>query len=182
MIARSVAVGMTATCVLLASGCSSDDSPDVARSQSASTTPSATVLTPAAAAERDALTAYRGMWATFVEAGRTSDPEYPDLRTYASGQALRLIASSLFTDRDQRKVTKGDLVLNPKVSVAKPTTAPTEVEIVDCVDSTKWLKYKASGGLWDDKPGGKHRNTATVKSTDGVWKVDSFILEGAGTC
>ena len=52
----------------------------------------------------------------------------------------------------------------------------------DCVDDTNWLEYKKSGELWDNEPGGKHHNTATVTLTDGVWKVSSFTLEVKGTC
>src|SRR5262249_12993486 len=155
--------GLVVASVLLGAGCSSDGSggtPAGTPSATASSTPS---LGPREAAERDALAAYRGMWDAFVEAGKASDPDAPDLRKYASDQALRLIVSSLYTDREQGKITKGDLVLNPKVSEVKPAPGPTEATVLDCVDSTNWLKYKASGGLVDDKPGGKHRTTATVK-------------------
>ncbi|MGC9667450.1 hypothetical protein ACNTMW_12945, partial [Planosporangium sp. 12N6] len=177
-----VLVGVVAGIVLLGAGCQSGksgDTPTKTPSAASSATPS---LGPSAAAARDALTAYRGMWNAFVEAAKTSDPDAPDLGKYASGQALRLIASGLYADRSQGKVTKGDVVLNPKVTDAKPAQAPTEVTVLDCVDSTKWLEYKASGELWDDKPGGKHRTTATVKLSDGTWKVSSFILEESGTC
>ncbi|TCB91672.1 hypothetical protein E0H26_25430 [Micromonospora zingiberis] len=122
------------------------------------------------------------MWDAFVEAGKVSDPDAPGLRRFASDQALRLIVSSLHTNREQGKVIKGDLVLDPQVTEVKPAESPTEVTVLDCVDSTNWLEYKVSGGLWDDEPGGKHRTTATVKVTDGTWKVSSFILEEPGTC
>lgn len=181
MFTRPVLVGLVVASALLGAGCSSDEPKTAPATQppSPSATPS---LGPSAAAERDALAAYRGMWNAFVEAAKTSDPVAPNLRQYASDQALKLIASSLYTDRDQGRVTKGDLVLNPQVTGVKPPQAPTEVTVVDCVDSTNWLQYKASGGLWDDKPGGKHRTTATVKSSAGTWKVSSFILEDSGTC
>ncbi|MDI6104366.1 hypothetical protein QLQ12_37825 [Actinoplanes sp. NEAU-A12] len=133
-------------------------------------------------AERDALTAYRGMWSAFVEAAKTSDAEAPQLREYASDQALSLIVSGLLTDHAQGKITKGDLAVNPKATEVKPEQSPTEVTVLDCVDSTKWLEYKSSGELWDDEPGSKHRTTATVKRSDDTWKVSSFILEESGTC
>lgn len=182
MFTRQLVVGLVAASVLLGSGCSSNESGDPPAgtpSTSASPTPS---LGPREIAERDALAAYRGMWDAFVEAAKTSDPDAPDLRRYASDQALRLIVSSLYTDREQKKVTKGDLVLNPKVTDVKPAQAPTEAAVLDCVDSTNWVKHKASGGLVDDEPGGKHRTTATVKFADATWKVSSFILEESGTC
>ncbi|RZU48771.1 hypothetical protein EV385_0495 [Krasilnikovia cinnamomea] len=181
MFTRPVLVGLVAASVLLGAGCSSGKpkGAPVPQPPSTSSTPS---LEPGATAERDALIAYRGMWSAFVEAAKTSDPEAPDLGKYASDQALRLIASGLYTDRDQGKVTKGNLILSPKVTGVKPAQAPTEVTVLDCVDSTKWLEYKVSGEPWDDKPGGKHRTTATVKNSDGTWKVSSFILEESGTC
>ena len=160
---RPVLVGVAVGVLLVGAGCSPDKpsgAPKATASPSAFTAPSAL---PSDTAERDAVIAYRGMWSAVVEAAKTSDPEAPDLRTYASDQALRLVASSLYTDRDLGKVTKGNLVLNPKVTNVKPAQAPKEVTILDCVDSTKWLKSKASGGLWDNEPGGKHRTTATER-------------------
>ncbi|RZU51278.1 hypothetical protein EV385_3088 [Krasilnikovia cinnamomea] len=181
MFTRPVLVGFVAASVLLSAACSSDN-PKVAPATQQPSPSALPSLGPNAAAERDALIAYRGMWSAVVEAAKTSDPEAPGVRKYAMDQALRLITSSLYTDREQGKVTKGDLVLNPKVTGAKPAQAPNEVTVLDCVDSTKWLKYKTTGGLADDKPGGKHRTTATVKLTGNTWKVSSFLLEESGTC
>ncbi|GIF04641.1 hypothetical protein [Actinoplanes siamensis] len=180
MIARPVMVGLTATFVLLTTGCGSEKPADSPIRQPSPTR--SVAASPESAGESAALAAYRGMWASFVEAATTSDPEFAGLREHAAGQALRLITSSLYTDHDQKRVTKGDLTLNPKVTLMKPPDAPTEVTIVDCVDSTKWLKYKVNGGLADDEPGGRHRNTATVKNTNGTWRVESFTLEESGTC
>jgi hypothetical protein len=179
---RRILIGLIAATVLVGAGCASD------KPESASITPppappsTEPSLEPSAAAERDALSAYRGMWSAFVEAAKTSDAEDPALRSYASDQALSLIASGLISDREQGRVTKGDLILNPTVTEVKPAQAPSEATVLDCVDSTKWLLYRTSGELWDNEPGGKHRTTATVKRSDGTWKVSSFILEESGTC
>lgn len=180
MSTRPVWVGLVVVPTLLIAGCGSA-TPESAPSDPplTSATPS---LEPTGVASQDALEAYRGMWGAFVEAAKTSDPDAPDLRIHASGQALKLIVSSLYSNRDQGKVTLGDLDIDPKVTEVKPAQAPTEMAVLDCVDSTNWLEYKSSGGLWDDKPGGKHRTTATVVLTDSTWKVSSFILEESGTC
>jgi hypothetical protein len=122
------------------------------------------------------------MWDAFVAAAVTSDPDAPEIRKHATDQALRLIVGALVTNREQKQVIRGDLVIDPKVTAAKPPEAPTEVTILDCVNDEKWLEYKASGGLVNDRPGGKHRTTATVKKTNDEWKVSSFILEDSGTC
>jgi len=180
--ARQLVVGLVAVSVLLGAGCSSDKrgrTPLKTPSPSASATPS---LGPGAAAERDALVAYRGMWDAFVEAGKVSDPDAPDLRKYASDKALSLIVSALHTNREQKEVILGELKIDPRVTALKPTDAPTEATVVDCVNDEKWLEYKASGGLANDVPGGKHRTTATVQRGTEGWKVSSFILEGSGTC
>lgn len=129
-----------------------------------------------------ALVAYRGMWHAFVDAAKTSNPDASDLRTYASGQALRLIVGDLVTNRAQKKVVLGNLVINPSLAAVSPSSSPTQASIVDCVDDTHWLVYKASGGLYNNVPGGKHHTTATAKLTDGAWKVDSFFLDRPGTC
>lgn len=144
--------------------------------------PSSVSPTVSVGAESDAVAAYRGMWNAFVEAGKTSDPDAPAIRRYATGKALRLIVSALVTNREQKRVIRGDLVIDPRVTAATPPTAPTEVTVLDCVNDEKWLVYRASGGLADDEPGGKHRTTATVTRLGGTWKVSSFTLEDTGTC
>jgi len=179
---RPVLVGLVAASVLVGAGCSSDKPQNVTPRSPMAPSPATPSLGPSAAAERDAVSAYRSMWNAVVEAGKTSNPEHPELPKFASDQALRLIVSSLYTDRDQKRVSQGELKIDPKVTGLKPAGAPTEATILDCVNDEKWLKYKASGGLVNDVPGGKHRTTATVKRTAEGWKVASFILREAGTC
>jgi hypothetical protein len=182
VLTRPVLVCLIAASVLLGAGCSSDEPkpvPATPPSPSPSATPS---LGPSAVAEQDALTAYRGMWDAFVEAAKTSDSDAPDIRKYASDQALKLIFTSLYSDRSNQHITQGELHIEPKVTALKPVDVPAEATIADCVNDETWLKYKASGGLVDDVPGGKHRTTATVKRTADGWKVASFILREKGTC
>lgn len=161
---------------LTLAGCTSDDPGSKPSTAPLSAGPGASASN--TGAEDAAVAAYREMWAAFAEAAKTSDPDAPDIRKYASDNALKLIVGGLVTNRSQGKVVKGDLVLNPKATVV----SPAEETILDCVDATHWLEYKANGELWDNKPGGKHRTTATVKNVDGTWKVSSFNLEGTGTC
>lgn len=162
-------------------GCSKkDDAPD-AESTPTSAAPASSADS-RSAAERDAITAYRGMWDAFVAAGKTADPDAPALRTYASDDALKLIVAALLQHRQNQQVILGDLVIDPKATEARPADAPTEVTILDCVNDEKWLVYKASGGLADDEPGGKHQTTAAVVRSGGTWKVKSFELGRSGTC
>jgi len=169
---------LAATVVLLVAvtGCSSSARSDRPPDRQPASSPPA--LDARSLAERDAVSAYRGMWAALVEAARTSDPDAPALRMYAAGDALKLVVGGLVSNREQGKVIKGEVALAPTVSV----TTPTEAAVTDCVDSTGWLEYKTSGELWDDRPGGRHRTSATVQVIDSVWKVSAFTLEGSGTC
>lgn len=180
---RAVRTGLAAGLMAVAvfgAGCGSGDRS--ANGDAATQFPSPSGFDRAAEAEEAALAAYRGMWKAFVDAARTSDPEAPDLRKYASDQALQLISGSLYSDRSSQLTTQGELNTAPTVVELKPSDAPVEAAILDCVNDEKWLKYRASGGLVNDVPGGRHRTMATVKSTPDGWKVASFILRERGTC
>ncbi|MBN1173887.1 MAG: hypothetical protein JXA67_17070 [Micromonosporaceae bacterium] len=122
------------------------------------------------------------MWDAWVEAGKTSNPDAPALRTYTSGDALKLIVSALATNQHNQHVSLGNVVLDPKVSEVKPPEAPTVATVKDCVNTENWLNYKASGGLVDNVPGGRRLMTATVSAVDGTWKVSAFQLGRVGTC
>jgi hypothetical protein len=176
MISIIVAVLLTVTMTACDSGKSS---PGASRT-AGSTSPAS--LTPAAAAERDALAAYRGMWDAWVEAGKTSNPDEPALRTHISGEALKLIVKALVTNQHNQHVSLGNVVLDPKVTEVKPPEAPTVATVKDCVNTENWLNYKASGGLVDNVPGGRRVMTATVSAADGAWKVSAFQLGRVGTC
>jgi hypothetical protein len=179
---RRVLVGVVAVATLVAgSGCGAHPSFSPTRTPRPAGSPSPSPA-PSEVAANDAVAAYQGMWTAVVAASAVPDPDAPDLRKYASGQALKLIVGNLIVDRDQGKVVKGNVVTNPTVTALQAPDRPTQVTITDCVDATNWLEYKKSGGLWDNQPGGKHHNTATVTLTDGVWKVSSFTLEAKGTC
>src|SRR6266511_1213323 len=91
---------------------------------------------PSAVAAADALAAYHGMWTAVVAASAVPDPDAPDLRRYASGDALKLIVGNLVIDRDQGKVAKGDVVTSPTVTALQPADKPTQATITDCVDAT----------------------------------------------
>jgi len=135
-----------------------------------------------AAAEAKAVQAYRGMWKAYAKAGLTANPDEPDLVIYATDPALKLLRDGLAGYRAKGQVFKGEYGSTPSVAEATPAVTPTTVIIADCLDSTNFLVYKASGEKADDIPGGRRSTSATVKSQGGDWKVTNFAVQEQGTC
>lgn len=128
-----------------------------------------------------ALAAYRSMWKSYIDAGRTTDPQDDEVVTrFADGDALKALRAGLETNRRDGLVTKGDVTTN--AAVAKQT--PEEVDLRDCLDTTASTRVKASSGgsPFTDTPGGRRQVTATVKNLAGTWKVTSFVPYEVGTC
>lgn len=178
---RTLATLLSLAAIVTAGSACQPDTEPTPNVASPTTAPPATTP-PASPARDEALTAYRGMWAAFVEAAKTSNPDAPDIRTYTSDNALKLIVNGLYVNRSDGKVTLGDVVLDPTVTATEPEDNPTQVTIADCVNDETWLVYWASGGLVNDVPGGRHNTTATVVKTADGWKVSAFTLRGSGTC
>jgi hypothetical protein len=138
-------------------------------------------LTPRAIADRDAVAAYSGMLGAWVVAAKTSNPDEPQLRTYAQGRALKMLINVLYGRRMQKMVVLGEPGTAPRATDARPVDVPTTVVVTDCLDSTRWLEYRESGELWDDEPGGRHELQAVVVRTEAGWKVDVFVIRDV-TC
>ncbi|WP_269859568.1 hypothetical protein [Streptomyces sp. RPT161] len=130
----------------------------------------------------DAVAVYRAMWNDFQTAGRSADPEAPQLGNHATGAALRLLKYGLSKDRQDGVVIKGAVSLSPQVESATPATAPTQVKIVDCSDGSHWLLYKHDGTLKNNVPGGHHENKATVQRFGTEWKVVDLAVGEVGSC
>lgn len=143
---------------------------------------SSTPPNPRAVAESEALAAYAGMIQAWVDAAEIPDPDAPALRQFASGAALKKLVVDLFFAREDGMVGGGQPVIQPSVVGALPPDDPTEVQLADCMDASDWLKYKTTGELWDDIPGGRLPVTAVVKHSDAGWKVDAFTIGKTGTC
>jgi hypothetical protein len=134
-------------------------------------------------AEQKAVAAYQEMWQAYAKAGRTANPDDPDLGRYATGSALKTLTDGLKGYRDKAQILKGDLVTNPQVAGASPGTDPKDVTVTDCVDDTKFLVYQRSGELVNNVPGGRRSAKATVTNlgADG-WKVTGFGVQAVNTC
>lgn len=183
MFTRPVLVGLVAASVLVSAGCSSDESESSPTPRVPAPSSTAPSLGPSAAAERDALAAYSALWLSMAKAGEVPDPDAPELRKYAAGDALARVVRALATYRETGVVTRGRPVNSPRVVSAAPADAPTEVKLTDCGDSSGWTSHKKSTGeqLKDD-PRGRRLITATVSRVDGAWKVTSFNLGEIGSC
>jgi len=146
--------------------------------------PVASSLDPRAAAEQNALAAYRGMWQAFTVAGRTTNPQYTDLARYATGDAFNVLVAGLESNKKQGLITKGDLAPNPQVTQLTPADVPDTASIRDCLDTSQATRVKATpgGSPFVDTPGGRRLVVATAKNIGGAWKVISVVPMAVGTC
>ena len=128
-----------------------------------------------ALSEQQALQAYRSMWAAYAKAGLTANPDDPDLAKYATGDALNTLVKGLTNYRSAGHILKGDVVNSPSVANPSASVDPNRVNIVDCIDDTRFLVYvAATGALLNDVPGGRRSTTAVVADAgESTWKVTS---------
>jgi hypothetical protein len=129
-----------------------------------------------------ALDAYRAMWKAYVDASRIPDPQFPDLTRYAQGDALSVFVNGLTSMQRDGLMSRGDVVLHPKVTTVRPNASPPTVDIEDCADTSKTQLVKKDGSAYQDTPGGRQSTKVTVTQVDGAWRVTSFALWGVGTC
>lgn len=176
----STAVVLLSTVVAVVA-CSPRTSPPTRVPSSASGQPS----TPSrrAAAEAQALAAYDGMWQAMAKAGEVPDPDAPELRQHATGDALARVVGALVNYGENGQVTRGRPVSHASVASATPAEDPTEVNVVDCDDSTNWTTHnRATGAQISPDPRGRRHITAVVKKIDGTWKVTTFEVGEIGSC
>ncbi|MFG1952483.1 hypothetical protein [Micromonospora sp. NPDC048830] len=170
-------------CLVAGGGGCGGSEPSESRSSTSSPSLPAPGQSPSGAADDAALLAYRQMWAAYAKAGAAADPDEPELARHATGQALSTLKSGLAKLRKDGEVIKGEYKSDPKVVVASPSTAPSTVSVQDCLNTTRFLTYKAAtGALADDIPGGNRAVRATVVRDGGIWKVSSFGVQAVGTC
>ncbi|HEX2805473.1 MAG TPA: hypothetical protein VHN80_04825 [Kineosporiaceae bacterium] len=154
----------------------------VPTSFSTAASPSSVVSASSGNVRAVAVEVYLAMWADMVEAGKTADFQSPRLARHAASQAWQLLYGGLRSAHQDGVVLRGEPTFAPQATGAIPAASPVAVSLVDCMDSTHWREYLASGQLKDNKPGGKHRATATVGLLDGIWKVTRLHVEDVGTC
>ncbi|GAA1025630.1 hypothetical protein GCM10009557_00270 [Virgisporangium ochraceum] len=168
--------------LLVLSGCGaprrdrSPEPPAVSLAPAATPTPD-----PSTSAVTAALAAYRSMWTSYIEAGRTTDPQDDAvIGRYADGDALAALQAGLDVNRRDGVIVKGDVTMSPKTTAM----TPGKVEVLDCLDTSASTRVKATpgGAPFTDSPGGKRRVTASVRDLAGTWKVISFVPYEVGSC
>ena len=144
----------------------------------------ATASVAAADAVQNAVTAYRGMWDSYLRVLAVPDPDNPELGRYATGEALKTLKAGVGEVKDKGLKGEGKFSLAPRVTEISPANAPLKVGIRDCVNTAQSHIVRASPGpAYSDKPGGRRLCLATVeRQGDGTWKVTSFGLHEVGSC
>jgi hypothetical protein len=184
----TVSLGLVFVFALGGCGGGSSGSPEPGVASSTASVPTARVAStgpspsPGLDPEQAALAAYRNMIADWVAAAARSDYGSTRLSEHASGAALALITRVVFDNFRNKVVSKGEPVISPSFVEANSETSPTRIKIVDCLDGTHWLNYKANGQLQDNIPGGRSHTEALVVLVNGVWKVDQLAIQKTGTC
>jgi hypothetical protein len=180
----SLAIVLVGT-ALAVTACRSGGAPQPSPSPSLTlSAPSPSPVDSAVAAVQAAVGAYQNMWVAYNTAVQVPDPNDPNLVKYASGTALKNLVNGLQSIKSQGLKGTGSVVTNPKVTAVSPTSAPTDVSLSDCLDTSGTHIVRAGPGpAYSDSPGGRRLTTATVqRQSDGSWKVTDFGIRGVGTC
>ncbi|MFE9571071.1 hypothetical protein ACFYMW_21535 [Streptomyces sp. NPDC006692] len=117
------------------------------------------------------------MWKDAAEASLTSDPKFPRLADHAEGGALGLLQYMMEQIRDRGATSRGAASVAPTIV----NSTKNKVELLDCVDGSKWMQVKPSGAS-NGIPGGHYRTEATVVLASGKWKVSELSWGEAGSC
>lgn len=163
--------------------CSSSPTPSLPAPRG-STLPAPTSAPSTAERGAPALSAYRGMWQDFAQAGKTADWRSSGLGQHATGVALTNMSRALYADHLNGFVTKGEPRFDPRVQSIDPTSGePVKVIVTDCADSTQALKYYVNSGKPVGGGGGRSRITGIVeKQSNGSWKVSDYAVQDLGSC
>lgn len=173
--------------VLAAAACTHEPS---GKPSGSSAPPSLSAPSPAPASQnpstvaQQALDAYRGMWQAYQQALQVPDPASPDLSKYATGTALAHLKEGVQSVRDKGLKGTGGVTVSPRITAFSPASAPTDIEVTDCLDDSQSHIVRVSPGpAYTDTPGGKHKVLATLqKQSDQSWKVTDFGVQAVGTC
>ncbi|TXS06948.1 hypothetical protein EAO73_03745 [Streptomyces sp. col6] len=176
--------GAAACLLVLATGCGSSGG-----GKSAEPTPSASKddgKKERAAAGRDALAAYRGMWDVQVEAYSSGSMKNAKLRDYTTGDAAAMIIETFTYYNANGLAFKGGPDTAPKVSAIDVASSVHTATIEDCVDMTGVLVQRSSGKpIARAKEGDRHPWTVeatTAKDGKGGWRITDYTIDKDRAC
>ncbi|MEW2127560.1 hypothetical protein AB0891_28010 [Streptomyces sp. NPDC007259] len=176
--------GAAACLLALATGCGSSGG-----GKSAEPTPSASKddgKKERAAAGRDALAAYRGMWDTQVEAYSSGSMKNAKLGDYTTGDAAAKIIEGFTYYNDHGLAFKGRPDTAPKVSAVDVTSDVHTATITDCVDMTGVVVRRSTGKpiavAKEDTRRPWTIQATTAKDGKGGWRIADYTIDKDRTC
>lgn len=136
------------------------------------------------AAIDSALEAYTGYREALNDALRRGDPRSKRLAQFAADQALADARANLLQLKGFGIVYTGEPIIQPTASrVALSDPRPT-IDIVDCVDNSKWIPVYTASGKSAAAPGQNQRVplNAQVQLFNGAWRVMSVKSDRSLRC
>ncbi|GAA2778818.1 hypothetical protein GCM10010452_02870 [Crossiella cryophila] len=122
------------------------------------------------------------MWHQLTIAAASSNQHASGLSMYTTGSALTELRQLLYTDSMAGKVVLGKPAPNPRIAAVRIPEVPLEVDILDCVDTSSWRKYKARDGQADAARSDRLLVTATARNGEGDWKIATLALREVDSC
>ncbi|MFB8207907.1 MULTISPECIES: hypothetical protein [unclassified Streptomyces] len=177
--------GMAVCLLVLATGCGAKDEKKPAE-PTASATKDDGATKKRAAAERDALAAYRGMWEAQTKAYSTGSMKDVKLSEYTTGNAAANIIEGFTYYQKTGIAFTGPPVISPKVTAVDVDSSVHTATITDCVDVTGIVVRRATGkpiaGVKEDDRRPWTAKATTAKDGKGGWRIVDYTIDKDRTC
>ncbi|WP_260696724.1 hypothetical protein [Streptomyces sp. 130] len=177
--------GVAACLLVLAAGCGAEDDGKPS-GPTASATRDDGAEKKRAAAERDALAAYRGMWKAQTKAYSTGSMKGVELGDYTTGDAAAHIVEAFTYYQKTDIAFTGPPVISPKVTAVDVDSSVHTATITDCVDVTGIVVRRATGkpiaGAKEDDRRPWTAKATTAKDGKGGWRIVDYTIDKDRTC
>jgi hypothetical protein len=168
--ARALALGAALSLSFALAACGGgDDDDDALDTTTTTSAPDESTTTAEPTPEEQAIQAYQAAYDAYFAALNPPNPQSTDLMRLFSGDALTSMVNTIFQARNQGVYVVGSFEMHPEVV----SSAPTEVQLADCVVETN-TTYDATTGAQRDSGQYVHNRRATVVNIQGVWSVSAF--------
>ncbi|MCK2241873.1 MULTISPECIES: hypothetical protein [unclassified Crossiella] len=134
------------------------------------------------AAARQVKETYLAMWHQFTIAAASANQHASGLSAHATGAALVELRQMLYADSMAGRVTLGKPDPNPQITAVRIPEVPLEVDLLDCVNTSNWRKYKARDGQVDAVRPDRILASATARNSEGTWKIATLSLREVDSC